>query len=65
MFVIDKLENHAASKEQKNLPCRYRGQNKSWINRNIFALWVRALDGRFEKEQRKVALIVDNCPSHP
>ena len=27
--------------------------------------WVRELDGKFVREDRKVVLIVDNCPAHP
>ena len=31
----------------------------------IFEEWVRELDIKFELEERKIALIVDNCPAHP
>ena len=35
------------------------------MNSEMYEERVRELDGKFEKEQRKVALIVDNCPAHP
>ena len=31
----------------------------------LFEEWIRELDSKFEREGRKVVLIVDNCPAHP
>ena len=31
----------------------------------LFEEWVRELDNQFEKENRKIALIIDNCTVHP
>ena len=31
----------------------------------LFEEWVRELDVKFQKENRKIALIIDNCPAHP
>ena len=31
----------------------------------LFEEWVRELDGKFLRENKKVALIIDNCPAHP
>ena len=31
----------------------------------LFDKWVKGLDRKFEKENRKIVLIVDNCPAHP
>ena len=35
------------------------------MNSDLFEEWVRELDRKFEREERKVVLIVDNCPAHP
>ena len=35
------------------------------MNSFFFDEWVKELDKKFEKENRKVVLIVDNCPAHP
>ena len=35
------------------------------MNSDIFEEWVRELHGKFEKEQCKAALIVDNYPAYP
>ena len=65
MFVIGKSAKPRCFKNVKNLPCRYRSQAKSWMNSFLFDEWVKELDKKFEKENRKVVLIVDNCPAHP
>ena len=31
----------------------------------LFEEWVRELDGKFLRENRKIALIIDNCPVRP
>ena len=65
MFVIGKSKKPRCFKHIRSLPCCYRGQNKSWMNSELFEEWVREQDKNFEKEGRKVALIIDNCPAHP
>ena len=65
IFVIGKSVQPRYFKNVKNLPCRYRSQVKSWMNSFLFDEWVKELDKKFEKENRKVILIVDNDPAHP
>ena len=65
MFVIGKSVKPRCFKNIKSLPCRYRAQAKSWMDSFLFDEWVKDLDKMFERESRKVALIVDNCPAHP
>ena len=31
----------------------------------LFEAWFRELDGKFLRENRKIALTIDNCPAHP
>ena len=35
------------------------------MNSEIFEEWVRKLDRKFRADNRKIALIIDNCPTHP
>ena len=35
------------------------------MDSTVFEQWVKVLDNQFEKENRKVALIIDNCTTHP
>ena len=65
MFHIGKSAKPRCFKNVKNLPCRYRSQNKRWMDGNLFTEWVRQLDNKFVAEGRKIALIIDNCPAHP
>ena len=65
MFVIGKSKSPRCYKNLKSLPCRYRGQKKSWMDIDLFEEWVRELDGKSVREDWKVVLIVDNCPAHP
>ena len=64
MFVIGKSVKPRCFKHD-SLPCRYRAQPKSWMSSFLFDEWVKELDRKFEKENRKIVLIVDNCPAHP
>ena len=64
MFVIGKLQKPRCFKNIKKLPCRYRGQMKTWMDPTLFEEWVRELDNQFEKENRKIALIIGNCTAH-
>ena len=65
MFVIGKVKNPRCFKNVKHLPCEYKSQKKSWMNSEIFEERVRKLDRKFCADDRKIALIIDNCPAHP
>ena len=65
MFVIGKPAKPRCFKHVKSLPCRYRAQPKSWMSSFFFDEWLKELDRKFEKVNRKIVLIVDNCPGHP
>ena len=65
LLVIGKSAKPRCFKNIKQLPCVYKSQKKSWMDSEIFVEWVRKLDRRFTTAERKVALVIDNCPSHP
>ena len=65
LFVIGKSKKPRCFKHIKHLPCRYRSENKSWMDSILFEEWVREVDRRFTKEGRKIFLLVDNYPAHP
>ena len=64
MFVIGKSKSPRCFKNIKHLPCRYRSQNKSWMDSILFEEWVREIDRCFTAEGKKIALVVDNYPAH-
>ena len=63
-FVIGKSKSPNCFKGVKHLPCRYRNQNKSWMDSVLFEERIREMDTKFTKEKKKVALIIDSCPAH-
>ena len=65
MFVIGKYKNPWCFKKCENITSRYRSQRKSWMDSTLFEEWIRELDVKFHKENRTIALIIDNCPAHP
>ena len=65
LFVIWKSKNPRCFKNVKHLHCEYKSQKKSWMNSEIFEEWVPKLDRKFRADDRKIALIIDNCPAHP
>ena len=65
LLVIGKSAKPRCFKNFKQLPCVYKSQKKSWMDSENFVEWVRKLDRRFTTAERKVALVIDNFPSHP
>ena len=65
MFVIGKSKAPRCFKNVTSLPRRYRPQKKSWMDSTLYEEWFRELDVKFQKENRKIALTIGNCPAHP
>ena len=65
LFVIGKSRNPRSFKGVKSFPCRYRSQRKSWMTSDLFKGWVQEIDRQLYRQERKIALIIDNCPAHP
>ena len=49
----------------KYLPVTYKNNSNSWMIGNIFVSWLHEIDAQFQKDNRKVCLLIDNCPCHP
>ncbi|XP_047139139.1 tigger transposable element-derived protein 4-like [Hydra vulgaris] len=60
-----KCKNPRCFKHIKQLPCIDKNQLKSWMTGDLFTEWVMKLDSFFRAQDRKVALLVDNCSAHP
>lgn len=64
-LVIGKFANPRCFKNFRvNEFVNYTHSTKSWMNHNIFNKWLLDWDINLEKAQKKVLLILDNCPSH-
>ena len=64
ILIIGKSAKPHCFQNVKNLPCKYRSQKKSWMDRELLTNWVRELDRKFVAQGRQIALIIDNCPTH-
>ena len=59
-FVIGKSASQRCLKHICNFSCRYRSQNKAWMDGTLFEEWLHELDHKFEMQGRKVTMIDDN-----
>ena len=65
LLVIGKSKTPRCFKGVKSLPCTYRNNKTAWMTTELFHEWLRKIDGRFRREKKKIALIIDNAPCHP
>lgn len=64
LWIIGKAKMPRAFRG-KNLPVTYRHNRRAWMTGILWEEYVRELDCQMRKANRKIALIVDNCPAHP
>ena len=43
----------------------YTAKKRAWMTGALFEEWIRKLNRRMRLEGRHIALLVDNCPTHP
>ena len=65
LFVIGKSIKPRCFKNVKTLPVEYTANKKAWMMATTFTDWLLKSDKHFLRVKRKVAIIIDNCPSHP
>ena len=65
LYVIGKSKKPRAFKNVRQLPVEYVANTKAWMTSDLFENWVRKLDNRMRLKNRKIALIIDNCPAQP
>ena len=56
MFVYGKAKNPRCFKNVKFLACRYRNQQKSWMDGKLFEEWLRELDRKFALKEEMLLL---------
>lgn len=64
-LVIGKSKKPRCFKNVKTLPVKYQNNKRSWMTGLLFEEWLRSINEKFKKEERKVCLFIDNCPAHP
>lgn len=67
-LLIAKSRNPRRFKKIKpeTLPVSYYFNKKSWMNYSeIMEAWLKGLDRKMGRQNRKILLFLDNAPSHP
>lgn len=65
LMVIGKSKKPRCFKNVHNLPVAYESNKKAWMTSAIFEKWLRDWDAQLKLKQRKILLLIDNCPAHP
>lgn len=65
LLVIGKSRNPRCFKNVKSLPVEYTANKKAWMTSTIFEEEIRKWDNKLRRSNRKILLLVDNCPAHP
>ena len=64
LLVIGKSKSPRCFKNIKELPTPYDFSANSWMTGAIWVRWLRRLDMKMSKENRKVLVLADNCSAH-
>ncbi|CAH2245025.1 jg17422 [Pararge aegeria aegeria] len=65
LLVIGKSKKPRCFKNIRSLPVTYENNVKSWMTSEIFERWLRNWDAELKANNKKILLLVDNCPTHP
>lgn len=65
LLTIGKSKKPRAFKNIRKLPVEYEANKKAWMTGSLFEKWLRQVDGKMGRQNRKIAMVVDNCPAHP
>ena len=69
IWVVGRAERPHCFRQQRvnsdNLPVVYRYNKKAWLLTGLWYEFLRRLDEEMRISQRYIALVTDNCPTHP
>ncbi|GES83583.1 tigger transposable element-derived protein 6-like [Rhizophagus clarus] len=49
---------------KNSLPCTYYANSKAWMRNDIFGEWLEYINNKFQTQNRKIILLIDNASSH-
>ncbi|KAK7092862.1 hypothetical protein V1264_008545 [Littorina saxatilis] len=64
LLAIGKFKNPRCFKGIKHLPIKYAANKKAWMTSAVFEEWLLSFDRTMDRQNRKVLLVIDNCPAH-
>jgi hypothetical protein len=65
LFVIGKSQTPRCFKNVQKLPIEYAANKKAWMTSDIFQQYVSKWNNELRQKNRKILLLVDNCPANP
>lgn len=65
LTVIGKSQKPRCFKAAGRLPCIYKANKKAWMTSSLFLEFATDLDRKMCSQNRKIVLILDQCPAHP
>ncbi|XP_060658136.1 tigger transposable element-derived protein 4-like isoform X2 [Drosophila nasuta] len=65
LLVIGKSMQPRCFQNIQYLPVDYYSNRQAWMTSTIFMNWVRHWDAELQTQNKKILLLVDNCPIHP
>uniref|UniRef100_A0A914V5D8 DDE-1 domain-containing protein n=1 Tax=Plectus sambesii TaxID=2011161 RepID=A0A914V5D8_9BILA len=65
-LAIGHSQNPRCFKNVRHIPVEYHANKKAWMMSAMFVSWLQKLNTKMiANGNRKIALLLDNCPSHP
>jgi hypothetical protein len=65
LFVIGKSQKPRCFKSVMKLSVEYAANKKAWMTSDIFQQYISKWNNELRRKNRKILLLVDNCPAHP
>lgn len=63
--MIGKFKKPRCFKNVYELPLQYEANKNAWMTSELFLNWLKNMDQYFQKQNKKIALILDNCTAQP
>jgi hypothetical protein len=63
-LIVGKSENPRSFSKFTNKSFYYDNSPTAWVTRTIFEKYIYVLNNTFSSQNRKVAIIIDNCSAH-
>ena len=65
LLIIGKSNQPRCFRRVPTLPTPYTSSSNAWMTSSIFCKWLIYLNRDMVKQDRHIALLVDNCSKHP
>ncbi|XP_017871348.1 PREDICTED: tigger transposable element-derived protein 4-like [Drosophila arizonae] len=65
LLVIGTSKRPRSFKNVQLLPVGYYSNRQAWMTSEIFTSWVRDWNAELKQREKKILLLIDDCPAHP